>query len=168
MSPDPRDRSRRSRKSSKRHQPSPRFRPSSDDAHDVKFFKRHPQDDPNESEPGRDLLNSWPMKVRATMRAVLSEVAASPPKRFSGGGYWEAMKGTMTGWYEVRVDGPRKQTHYRLYCLLDYDGMGAAKPYLTVICGASKPVRTVLSDSTYRHIRDLGDEYLARNPRSIV
>lgn len=25
------------------------------------------------------------------MRAVLTEVAAAPPKRFAGGGYWEAM-----------------------------------------------------------------------------
>jgi hypothetical protein len=31
------------------------------------------------------------------MRAVLAHVAAAPPKRFAGGGYWEAMKGDMTG-----------------------------------------------------------------------
>ena len=40
------------------------------------------------------------------MRAVLAQVASAPPKRFAGGGYWEAMKGDMTGWFEVRVDGP--------------------------------------------------------------
>ncbi len=28
-------------------------------------------------------------------------------------GYWEAMKGDMSGWFEVRVDGPRRH-HYRL------------------------------------------------------
>jgi len=42
------------------------------------------------------------------MRAVLAQVASAPPKRFAGSGYWEAMKGNMTGWFEVRVDGPRR------------------------------------------------------------
>ena len=30
------------------------------------------------------------------MIAVVTQVAAAPPKRFAGGGYWEAMKGDMT------------------------------------------------------------------------
>ncbi|CCH73168.1 hypothetical protein BN11_240004 [Nostocoides australiense Ben110] len=47
------------------------------------------------------------------MRAALIAVASAPPKRFAGGGYWEAMKGEMTGWFEVRVDGPGRH-HYRL------------------------------------------------------
>ena len=47
-----------------------------------------------------------------------AQVAAAPPKRFAGGGYWEAMKGDMTGWFEVGVDGPRRH-HYRLFCRLD-------------------------------------------------
>jgi hypothetical protein len=46
-----------------------------------------------------------PVKVRATMRAVLVAVAEAPPHRFAGGGCWEAMKGDMAGWFEVRVDG---------------------------------------------------------------
>jgi hypothetical protein len=75
------------------------------------------------------------------MRAVLAQVAAAPPKRFAGGGYWEAMKGEMTGWFEVRVDGPRRH-HYRLFCLLDYAAHGPAKPLLVVICGLDKPFRT--------------------------
>ena len=44
--------------------PQLRAGPSSDDAHEVVFFQRH-----------------------------IAEVAAAPPKRFAGGGYWEAMKG---------------------------------------------------------------------------
>jgi hypothetical protein len=52
------------------------------------------------------------------MQSILTHVAAAPPKRFSGGGYWEAMHGEMTGWFEVRVDGPQRR-HYRLFCLLD-------------------------------------------------
>jgi hypothetical protein len=126
-----------------------RTRPSSDDAHDVVYFKRHHADDSSEAVPGQEFLAGCPTKVRATMRAVLVAVAAAPPKRYSGGGYWEAMKVDMTGWFEVRVDGPKRH-HYRLFCRLD------------------KPCRTELSDSDYAGVRQLGDEYLSRNPRSIA
>jgi hypothetical protein len=101
------------------------------------------------------------------MRAVLTQVAAAPPKRFAGGGYWEAMKGDMTGWFEVRVDGPRRH-HYRLFCRLDYDANDQPKPLLVVICGLDKPFRTELSDADYRHVRALGEEYLRRNPPSLA
>ena len=147
--------------------PQVRTRPSSDDAHEVAFFRRHSDDDPGQAVPGRKFLNACPPKVRATMRAVLAQVAAAPPKRFAGGGYWEAMKGNMTGWFEVRVDGPRRH-HYRLFCRLDDDAKGRPKPLLTVICGLDKPFRTELSDADYQHVRDLGDEYLRRNPRSLA
>lgn len=106
-----------------------------------------------------------PLKVRATMSVVLAEVAAAPPKRFAGGGYWEAMKGDMGGWYEVRVNGPGRH-HYRLFCLLDYEAEGRKKPLLVVVAGLDKPFRTVLSDSDYRSVRELGEEYRKRNPRS--
>jgi hypothetical protein len=110
--------SRRNRKDA----PAPGVRtgPSSDDAHDVVYFKRHKDDDPAQSEPGRDALRSWPASVRAKAYAVLVAVAAAPPKRFAGGGYWESMKGEMSGWFEVRLDGPKRH-HYRLFCLLDYE-----------------------------------------------
>ena len=101
------------------------------------------------------------------MRAVLVAVAAAPPKRYSGGGYWEAMKVDMTGWFEVRVDGPKRH-HYRLFCRLDYEAEDATKPLLVVITGLDKPCRTELSDSDYAGVRQLGDEYLSRNPRSIA
>lgn len=104
MSPDPRDRRKRKKPQPKR--PAVRTGPSPDDPHDVVYFKRHRADDASQSEPGRDALNSYPAKVRATMRAALIAVASAPPKRFVGGGYWEAMKGDMTGWFELRVDGP--------------------------------------------------------------
>jgi hypothetical protein len=103
------------------------------------------------------------------MRAVLAEVAAAPPKRFAGGGYWEAMHGPMTGWFEVRVDGPQRH-HYRLFCLLDYEATNPdhAKPLLVVVTGLDKPHRTTLSDADYAHVRQLGEEYRSRNPRSII
>ena len=102
------------------------------------------------------------------MRAVLIAVAAAPPKRFSGGGYWEAMHGEMTGWFEIRVDGPPNRTHYRLYCQLDYEDQGMGKPLLVIVDGRSKPFRTVLSTRDYRAIRRLGDEYHQRQPRSVT
>lgn len=141
--------------------------PSSDDAHDVVFFRRHRDDDPSCSEPGRDFLNDCPTKVRVTMRAVLAEVARTPPKRFSGGGYWEAMKGDMRGWFEVRVNGPQRH-HYRLFCLLDYQAQGRSRPLLTVVTGLDKPFRTELRAADYAAVRSLGEEYLGRNPRSVV
>jgi hypothetical protein len=130
------------------------------------FFRRHPHDDPQRSAPAREALLSFPVAVRATIRAALVAVAKAPPKRFAGGGYWEAMHGEMTGWFEVRVDGPRR-THYRLFCLLDYEAVGVEKPLLVVITGAAKPFRTTLGTRDYARVRELGDEYRRRNPRSL-
>lgn len=143
-------------------------KPSSDDAHEIVYLRRHPDDDPDTSMPGKSALDSFPVTVRARMRAVLTAVASAPPKRFSGGGYWEAMHGEMTGWFEVRVDGPPNRTHYRLFCLLDYNATGREKPLLVVVDGRSKPFRTTLSASDYRSIRDLGDEHKRHNPRSVA
>lgn len=131
------------------------------------FFQRHKADDLERATPGREALKSYPTKVRATMRAALVAVATAPPKRFAGGGYWEAMKGNMTGWFEVRVNGPARH-HYRLFCLLDYDAKGVDKPLLVVIDGRDKPFRTTLSVADYAAVRKLGDEYRKRNPRSLA
>jgi len=102
------------------------------------------------------------------MRAVLVAVASAPPKRFAGGGYWEAMHGEMSGWFEVRVDGPPNRTHYRLFCLLDYEAQGVDKPLLVVVDGRAKGFRTTLSPRDYEAIRTLGQEYLSRQPRSVM
>ncbi|MDP9223727.1 MAG: hypothetical protein M3P18_07690 [Actinomycetota bacterium] len=131
------------------------------------YFKRHRDDDAACTEPGREALDSYPPKVRASMRAALVAVASAPPKRFAGGGYWEAMKGAMTGWFELRVDGPGRH-HYRLFCMLDYDAEGQGKPLLVVIDGRDKPFRTTLSDANYAEVRRLGVEYRKRNPRSLA
>jgi hypothetical protein len=133
--------------------------------HKVVFYRRHRDDDPAERSPGREFLRSVPAKVRATMNATLNAVAAAPPKRFSGGGYWEAMHDDMTGWFEVRVNGPGR-AHHRLFCRLDYDAIDQSKPLLVIITGLSKLFRTTLSVANYACVRELGDEYFARNPRS--
>lgn len=146
MTPDPRD--RRKQTTTRPKVPAVRTGPSPDDPHEIVYFKRHRDEDTHRAEPGREALNSYPSKVRATMRAALAAVASAPPKRFAGGGYWEAMKGPMTGWFELRVDGPGRH-HYRLFCLLDYDAEGFEKPLLVIIDGRDKPFRTTLSDADY-------------------
>lgn len=151
----------------KRPTPSVRTGPSSDDAHLIVFFRRHPDDDPRQTAPGRDFLRTvCPAGVRAKFNAVLNAVAAAPPKRFAGGGAWEAMHGAMTGWFEVRKDGPGRR-HYRLFCLLDYEADGYDKPLLVIVDGRDKPFRTELSSADYAAVRALGEEYRRRNPRSL-
>lgn len=141
--------------------------PFTSEIHEIVFFQRHESVDPNKSIPGRTALNSWPTSVRAKARAVLIAVASAPPNQFSGGGYWEAMRGSMSGWFEIRLSGPKRH-HYRLFCLLDYEGIGQTMPLLVVIDGRDKPFRTKLSEREYRQIRNLGVEYFNQNPRSII
>ncbi len=153
--------------------PLARVRARREDPHEVVYFERHRDDDPAQSIPAREFLGTCPASVRAKFRAVLVAVASAPPHRFAGGGYWEAMHGDMRGWHEVRADGPKPggakgRHHYRLFCLLDYDAKGAGKPLLVVIAGISKPFRTTLSTGDYAKVRELGKEYLARNPRSLA
>lgn len=156
-----------SRKSQRSSLPQIRRGPSSDDAHAVVYFRRHPDDDPSQSTPAREFLRKvCPSGVRVKFVTVLNAVAAAPPKRFAGGGAWEAMHGDMTGWFEVRKDGPGRR-HYRLFCLLDYDAEGQDKPLLVVIDGRDKPFRTELGSADYAAVRALGEEYRKRSPRSI-
>ncbi|GAA3444421.1 hypothetical protein [Planomonospora venezuelensis] len=151
----------------------PRTRPHRDDPHDVTFFHRHSDDDPTGAIPARQFLAACPTGVRAKSTAVLVAVATAPPSRFSGGGYWEAMHGDVSGYFEVRLDGPKPaggkgRHHYRLYCLLDYEAKETDRPLLVVITGLDKPYRTALSPADYAAVRRLGEEYLSRNPRSIA
>ncbi|RAY11311.1 hypothetical protein DPM19_31385 [Actinomadura craniellae] len=137
------------------------------------YFRRHAGDDPGEAVPGREFLRGCPAPVRAGFAAIVTQVAAAPPCRFAGGGYWEAMHGEMAGWFEVRKDGPRPgggrgRHHYRLYCLLDYAAANAGRPLLVIVTGLHKPFRTTLTSADYAGVRRLGAEYLSRNPRSLA
>lgn len=78
------------------------------------------------------------------------------------------MHGEMGGYYEIRVDGP-KRYHYRLFCLLERNGekVGLGGPSLILVTGKAKPFRTVFTKAEYAEVRALGDEFLARNPRSV-
>jgi len=68
------------------------------------------------------------------MLAVLRAVAAAPSPKFSGGGYWEAMRDEMAGYYEVRGDGPQRK-RFRLFCLLERHGaeVGLGGPAIVII-----------------------------------
>lgn len=135
----------------------------------IHFFQRHRADDPDQSVPGLAFLDSCPDKVSAMMVAVLQAVAAAPPPSFSGGGKWEAIHAEMAGFYEVRVDGPKRK-HFRLFCVLERDGekLGLGGPSIVAIDGASKPFKTTLSKADYAAVKKLGDEYGARVPRSVL
>jgi len=165
MSPDRRSRRRQSGR--RPVTPHVRTRPSSDDAHEVAFFRRPSDDDPGQAVPGREFLNACPVKVRATMRAVLARVAAAPPKRFAG----RRVLGGDEGRYDRMVRGPRRWSPPSSLPPVLPPGLrrrGPPKPLLVVICGLDKPFRTELSAADYRHVRDLGEAYLRRNPCSLA
>ena len=73
---------------------------------------------PDQKVPALEFLDGCPGTIDAQFTAVLDAVAAAPPPRFSGGGKWEAMHGSMGGWYEIRLAGPGRE-QFRLFCLLE-------------------------------------------------
>jgi len=123
--------------------------------------------------PTIEFLDRCPTKVAAHLLAVLDAVAEAPPPQFSGGGRWEAMHGSMGGYYEVRATGPGRE-QFRLFCMLENaDGgelarRGLAKPAIAVITGLSKPWRTTFTERDYRSVRKLGDDHQAQQPRRIA
>lgn len=124
--------------------------------------------------PAKDFLESCPKRVRAKLVAVLEAVRDAPPPAFSGGGKWEAMHGSMNGYYEVRATGPGRE-HYRLFCILEngtddeLEERGFAAPQIAVINGLVKANNTVFGDGDYkRAVRDLGDHYRSELPRPIA
>lgn len=123
--------------------------------------------------PVDEFLTRCPVKVRARLLAVLDDVAEAPPPQFSGGGRWEAMHGTMRGYYEVRVQGPSRE-QFRIFCILENDEPGELRrrglegPAIAVITGLRKPWMTRFSEADYRRVRRLAAEYLATIPRRIA
>lgn len=137
-------------------------------AWDIAYLRRA-----NGDVPVDEFLASCPVKVRARLLAVLDDVAEAPPPQFSGGGRWEAMHGTMGGYYEIRVQGPGRE-QFRLFCILEnaehaeLERRGLTGPTIAAISGLRKPWMTRLRDSDYRAVRRLGDEYLATTPRRVA
>lgn len=123
--------------------------------------------------PALEFLDSCPGKIDAELTAVLDAVAAAPPPQFSGGGKWESMHGSMTGWYEIRLTGPGRE-QFRLFCLLENANdqellrRGLRKPAVAVITGMRKPWRTKFSDRDYRGVRQLGADHQRNYPRRVA
>ncbi len=135
----------------------------------VHFFRRHENDDPLRSVPGRAFLDACPTPVRAKLVAIITAVASAPPPMFGGGGKWEAMHGDMSGFYEARADGENRE-HFRLFCVLERHGarLGLHGPSLVIITGMRKPFRSTFTTQAYREVRALRLEYSGRRPRSVA
>lgn len=124
------------------------------------------------SVPAIRFLDGCPTRVAANLLAVLEAVAEAPPPQYSGGGKWEAMRGAMGGYYEVRGTGPGRE-QFRLFCVLenaDADELarrGLEHPAITVITGLRKPWRTTFSDRDYEAVRRLGADHVSNFPRRI-
>jgi len=119
-------------------------------------------------------LDGCPKTVEPLMRAVLHAVAAAPPPQFSGRGYWEAMHGKMTGYFEVRKQGPNRE-QFRLFCVLEkaadrteLQKTGLPGPTIVVLTGMRKPWRTAFREADYDRVRELGESYRKTFPRRIL
>ena len=125
------------------------------------------------SVPAIEFLDGCPVKVAANLLAVLDAVAEAPPPQYSGGGKWEAMHGSMGGYYEVRATGPQRE-QFRLFCVLENAEpnelalRGLRVPAIAVITGLRKPWRTTFGDRDYRAVSSLGDDHRSRRPRQIA
>jgi hypothetical protein len=123
--------------------------------------------------PALEFLDDCPGTIDAQFTAVLDAVAAAPPPRFSGGGKWEAMHGSMGGWYEIRLTGPGRE-QFRLFCLLENGTSdelarrGLPRPAIAVITSMRKSWRTVFSERDYQRVRELGREHQRNHPRRIA
>jgi hypothetical protein len=127
----------------------------------------------DESIPAEDFLDGCPKTIQDRFDAVLDDIASGPPLAYRGGGYWEAMGQEMTGWFEVRLDGPGRE-HFRLFCMLenrapeDLANLGLARPAIAVVTGGRKRIQTKFSSAFYARVRLMGDEYRSQEPRRIA
>ena len=126
----------------------------------IQFFQRHVDDDRACAVPAAEFLRSLPLKVQAEVVAILDAVASAPPPAFSGGGKWEAMHESMSGIYEIRVQGGGQ--NHRLFCILDRVGRDLGGPSIIVIDGLSKAKRSAADPRDYRRVRALRAEFLKR------
>ena len=123
--------------------------------------------------PADEFLDGCPTAIEARFERVLDDVACGPPLEYRGGGYWQAMHGSMTGWHEVRIKGPGREL-YRLYCLLEKGTAeelahrGLPRPAIAVIDGRRKPAKTAIPEEEYAAIRKLGEDHKRQFPRRIM
>lgn len=135
----------------------------------IQFFQRDSSEDPKRSVPTIEFFDELSDAVVAEFQAILDAVVAGPPPSFSGGGKWEAMKGDMAGFFEVRVSGndrAGKRMNHRLFCVLVRDDPALGGSAIVCIGGLSKPLRSAAHPRDYRRIRELGNEFKLR--RSVL
>ena len=83
------------------------------------------------------------------------------------------MHGKMTGYFEVRTQGPKRE-QFRLFCLLENGDdeelgrRGLPRPAIAAITGMRKPFMTVFSDADHKKVRVLGDVHKSNYARSIA
>lgn len=126
----------------------------------IHFFQRHRDDDPTESVPTSEFLDSLDDKTAAEVQAILEAVAAAPPPSFSGGGKWQAMHGRMAGFYEVRLQNA--QGNHRLICTLERNADDLGGSSIVCIAGLTKPKRSAASNRDYTRILKLAAEFRSR------
>ena len=129
------------------------------------FFKRT---EPTQTPlvPALAWLQQVPDEVEAKTMATIDAVADGPPPLFRGSLRDVAMHREMTGWLEARTKHQKRL--YRLFCLQDRKAPGPPGPSLVMVTGGAKPTEAAFSDSFYRNVRRLGDEYLRSDPRSVM
>lgn len=123
----------------------------------IHFFQRAKADDANEAIPVLEFFETLSDKVAAEIHAVLDAVAEAPPPAFAGGGKWEAMRGEMAGFYEVRVQG--SGANHRLFCLLERDADDLGGSSIVCLGGLTKPRRRPADPRDYHRIRLYREEF---------
>ena len=123
----------------------------------IHFFQRVKADDADGAVPALEFFETLSDKVAAEIHAVLDAVAEAPPPAFSGGGKWEAMRGEMAGFYEIRVQGGG--SNHRLFCLLERDADDLGGPSIVCLGGLTKQRRRAADPQDYRRIRRYRDEF---------
>lgn len=83
------------------------------------------------------------------------------------------MHGNMTGYFEVRAQGPQRE-QFRLFCVLENGTdeelrrRGLKRPAIAAITGMRKAWMTTFSDGDYKKVRKTGDVHKSNFPRSIA
>ncbi len=93
------------------------------------------------------VLENSPANVSIRFFAIVDAVCDQWPT-FSGGGYWEAMHGEMSGYYEIRI---RNQTlNYRFFCRSEGS-------LLLIVCCLRKRVGTAFKPGDYAKVKGILD-----------
>ena len=98
------------------------------------------------------LLATLSTGERAKFAAIVSAVSSAPIGTFSGGGYWQALRGELSGLFEVRFQG-KPPWLYRFFCHVEMESSE-----LYIFAGARKKKGETLSAKTYAEIRSVADE----------